>query len=317
MAYARRPYRRRRYGSRYAHSTRWKRGRTSYRGSSSRFARKRVYRRPRTLTKKIMAVSRRKKLDTMLPYTKASPYDDVGNPGGVSFTTSARIHAFGFVATGRSLAANSTNRGIISDDATRTATETYMKSYTERIYMHLETNDPVRWRRICFTWKGPSLFTANLASGGTGAEGSLILGNNDGFHRAITTLFPSSGDSNVIWLQFLDIMFLGQFNADWSDIMSAPLDRRRINVKSDYTTILQSKNDTGTFKQLRRSYRLSSTLIYNDDEQGGGKLETFYSSLQKRSMGDFYIIDLFDFGEGLEGQSVHFTPEAQLRWTER
>jgi len=254
----------------------------------------------------------------MLPYELASPFDDTGNPGGVTFTTDSRIHVFGFVATARALSANLTNRGVVSDAATRTATDCYMKSYTERILVQLEINQPVRWRRVCFTWKSPYLVTASDALGGTGAEGHMWLGNNDGYHRVLTQLFPSSGDTNVIWQQFLDIMFKGEFNRDWADIILAPLDKRRINVKSDYTTVIQSKNDVGTVRQYRRSYRLSSNLTYNDEEEGGGTREAVLSSLYKKSMGDYYIIDFFRFTPTATiNDAISFTPDSCLYWHER
>lgn len=316
MVYSTRRRRYTRYGTRYARRP-TRRVSTGY--SRRRYVRKRVMpRAKRSYTRKrILAVSSRKKLDTMLPYELDGAYDDTGNPGGATFNMTSRVWAFGFVATARSLAANTTNRGIVSDDATRTATECYMKSYTERILVQLEINQPVRWRRVCFTWKSPFLVTSSVALGGTGAEGHMWIGNDDGYHRALTQLFPSSGDTNVIWQQFLDIMFMGEFQKDWTDIILAPLDKRRITVKSDHTTVIQSKNDVGTIRQFRRSYRLSHTLVYNDDEQGGGKRESVLSSLQRKSMGDYYIIDLFDLGLGIEGQTVNFTPEGQLRWTER
>lgn len=259
-----------------------------------------------------------------MPWHTVSPYDGVGTGGSITFTGTTQLWAFIWIATARDITTDGTVVGHAVNDATRTSTRCYMRGLRENVYINVANNRPVRWRRICFTFRGLELLTAALNNGGTGAQG--VFWNNEqasnpnsGYHRNMTQIRPSSGDALVLWQQLLTVVYKGVFDKDWLDPMSAALDNSRVTPKYDRTRVLRSGNDVGTMNQFKLWHPMNSTLVYNDEEIGGDtQLGTVLSANTKFSMGDYYVLDLFDFGPGFTtDDGIQLSIESTLYWHER
>lgn len=93
------------------------------------------------------------------------------------------------------------------------------------------------------------------------------------------------------------ILFKGAEAADWEvsrgGIITAPLDRTRINVKYDKTRTLKSGNADGTMRSYKLWHPMRQTLVYDEDEEGDAQNTTSMSTTGKPGMGDYYVVDIF------------------------
>lgn len=63
---------------------------------------------------------------------------------------------------------------------------------------------------------------------------------------------------------------------------------------------------------------MNKNLTYDDDENGGDLQSNFLSTLGKRGMGDYWVIDIFGAAPGATaGSTLVFAPEASLYWHEK
>lgn len=265
--------------------------------------------------KSILNISSRKKQDNMVAWRRNNVVDP-GALGGSVLNAGSRYWVYGWIATARNGDYQSGGpRGIVNDDATRTASKCYMRGLKEKIRIETQTGHPFLWRRICFKFTGTELITDN-----DGDAFNLWSETSAGFVRA-TTLLDGPGviaPTSDIWNKIATILFKGQVNVDWSELITAPLDRSRVKVAYDSTVRLTSGNAEGKIYSFSRWHPMNKTLQYNDDEEGGGKSMSFLSVNNRQSMGDYYVIDVFDTGiSGDESDALAFTPEATLYWHER
>lgn len=202
-------------------------------------------------------------------------------------------------------------KGTVNDDSARTATACYMRGLKETIEIQTSTGAPWQWRRICFTFRDPSILLSGNAL-------SPFLETSAGFTRLMTNFTATDAASVSTHGAITRLIFKGQQNVDWTDVRTAPLDNTRIDVKCDKTTIISSGNQTGRVKKYNMWHAMNKTLVYDDDENGMTENSAFYSVGDKRGMGDYYVIDLFQSGLGTgTGDSLNFNPTATLYWHER
>jgi len=210
-------------------------------------------------------------------------------------------------ATARDLNATPSSIGAASDEATRTASTCFMKGLREDCQITTSDGLPWQWRRICFTMKGGAL-TATQTTGYQLTETST-----QGVKRVVNTAY---GSGPVGAIQAL--LFRGQAGVDWSNLMSAPLDRTKINVKYDKFRSIRAGNDAGTIRDYKLYHPMNKNLVYDDDENGGKMTTSAYSTISKSGMGDYYVVDLFQPRTGGTNQSVlRFEPTATLYWHEK
>lgn len=189
-----------------------------------------------------------------------------------------------------------------------------MRGVKENIRLELQTNHAYLWRRICFTFVGSELIT-DLTDG---TQYALWQETTAGFVRAVTQLLPSIAPTLTLWNQLADVLFKGQVNQDWTELITAPLDNSRVVPRYDKTVRLTTGNDVGKMLDVKRWHPMNHNLVYNDDEAGGTKITPYLSVNTRRSMGDYYIIDIFDTGTTGDGaDTLTYTPEATLYWHER
>lgn len=262
----------------------------------------------------MLNVTSRKKQDNMVATRKLGVVA-ASSPGGSVVTADERYWAFAWIATARNGDFQFGGpRGIVTDDASRTATRCFMRGLKDKIRFETSTNHCFLWRRICFTFYGPAFITDNT----TGTEYPLWDETSGGYNRTMVQLLPGTAPSTTLWNQLADIIFKGVVNVDWSELMTAPVDNRRIKLKYDKVVRIRSNNEAGIMLDVKRWHPMNSTLIYNDEEQGGGKSMPYLSADQRSSMGDYYVIDLFDTGiSGTGDDALSVTPQGSLYWHER
>lgn len=207
----------------------------------------------------------------------------------------------------------------IADIADRTATTCYMRGLSEHIRFQTNTSVPWIWRRICFTTKD-DIFTASVPGDQNPTQTYRPYfdsgTNNVGMTRNWFNL-GQNNMSNTIDV-FSGIIFKGTQGRDWLDSLTAPVDNSRVTVKSDVTKTIQSNNDRGIIREIKRWYPMNSNLVYNDDENGAGETTSYTSTLAKPGMGDYYIVDLFVSGAGaLSSDRLTVSSTSTLYWHEK
>lgn len=224
-----------------------------------------------------------------------------------------QLYLFPWIATWRNNGANA--GATIFDEAVRTSTTCYMRGLKEKI--RLSTNDGSQWlwRRICFTTKGDNIHAFAV-------PGYNIAKRNDvnGFQRLVNDVYQAAagtGGANVRD-EILDAVFKGTKNIDWSDVMTAPVDTRRVTVYHDKTTQIASGNQNGKQIVCNRWHPMNKNLVYDDEQDGESTDPYSYSVVSKQGMGDYYVIDMIRSAvpQGT-GSALAFTPEATLYWHEK
>lgn len=262
----------------------------------------------------ILNITSRKKRDTMRISTNITAASQMGSTtfaptdaiiiGGTK-TSSPII----WCATARdnSLTNTGGNVGTIIAEATRTATSCFMRGVKEVVQIQVSDGAPWLWRRICFTYKG--LNAAMPAIGGF----QLFFEQSNGFTRCVN-MTPNNTYKDTLE----GLLFKGIRNSDWLDAMTAPIDTRRVTVKYDKTRTLASGNEQGMIRKFNLYHPMNKTIVYDDDEAGGGENIQYFSVQDKAGMGDYFIVDYFQPRIGsTSAQQLAFSVEASLYWHER
>lgn len=262
--------------------------------------------------KSILNLTSVKKRDTMMAFNQSSSST---NPSAGRVTITAGDGADGYTGilwcpTARDN--TQTNAGLpgnVFTPATRTATNCFMRGLKESIEVQTSTGLPWQWRRIVFCAKDPQYFSPAVAP---------YLETSNGYARLLYKNTGGSANDQLLKNNLRTIVFKGSINSDWSDILNAPIDTARIDLKSDVTTIISSGNSNGKLRKFDRWYPMNKSLVYDDDESGGGESPSVYSVQDKRGMGDLYIWDIFVSGiGGTSSDQITFDPAATLYWHER
>lgn len=253
----------------------------------------------------------------MLTAFKPTIFQSVSTiPSGATVDASGpRFQVFGFTATARTIdTSNTAGEANVNDDATRTATRCFMRGIKERLKYETTSGRSYLHRRICLTFMGQEFIKRES----DGLTGSLWQESSAGYVRALTNVLGIGSDTET-WNQMAQVIFKGQVNEDWSDLITAKVDNQRVKLMYDRTYTIRSGNDTGIQKERKLWHAMNKTLIYNDDEAGGSKLPSELSANNRQSMGDYYIFDIFDVGEAPvdEGDQLGFAVQATLYWHER
>lgn len=264
--------------------------------------------------KRILNLTSRKKRDTMLVMSRGgstgtatkAAFQMTPNPYGLT-------NAFLWCATARDMSL--TNPGgfaTIRDEASRTSSTCYMRGLSETIEIQTNSATPWQWRRICFTIRDPTIFTV-------GTPYQPYLETSNGYSRLLYNLAYENATDQSVLEGIREVVFKGQLGVDWDEYITAPVDTRRVTLKSDRTTIIRSSNDVGILRRDKRWYPMNKNLVYDDDESGGGTLpQNVYSTSGKAGMGDYYILDFFR--AGLNSQTtdrLSLNISSSLYWHEK
>lgn len=265
--------------------------------------------------KRILNITSVKHADHMLQANKSDPLNPAVTlaPHFMTSTAGTR-HIFGWVCTARD---NTNLPGVPAgpfDKSSRTSTTCFMRGLKEKILIESETNAPFVWRRILFTFTGQEIL-ADQASTDVATMFAEVA--PQGYVRTTTaiqngTTFPTP----FLRANLVGILFRGVENIDWSDVIDAPVDTTRVKLLYDSKMNINSGNDVGVLKRFSRWHPFNKNLVYNDDENAGGRNASFLSANSRSSMGDVYVIDIFALSTGAEN-NVAFSAQASLYWHER
>lgn len=202
----------------------------------------------------------------------------------------------------------------ISNESARTSTTCYMRGLSEKLRIQSSSGLPWFHRRICFTYKGIDPFQRQYA-GDTGGP-QIQLENTNGFTRLF---FNAQVNNTPNWNNNVNaLIFKGAQGVDWSDIITAPTDTRRITVKFDKTWTYRSGNANGMVRETKLYHPMNKNLVYGDDEAGTSESTNMYSVDSKAGMGDYYVVDMIVSGSGgTSSDLLRIDSTATLYWHEK
>lgn len=173
-------------------------------------------------------------------------------------------------------------------------------------HTHITTggSNPWEWRQIVFTTKG---------LGGLPVVGSYVAHTpENGYMRGQRQ--AEAGLQQIV----NGALFRGTEGVDWIDHMVAPLDRTRMTILSDKTRIIQSGNARGVIRKYSDYFSFNKNLLYDDQEDGQGKVDSRWSVTSKIGMGDVFIMDFFRCAvAGAPVDLLTWASNATLYWHER
>ncbi|QCS37571.1 capsid protein [Tortoise genomovirus 13] len=258
-----------------------------------------------TTRKRILNITTKKKRDSMMPWSVL----DGADAAAPAFMTADKGYQLIWCPTARD---KSTQSGQVdmdakADEAARQSTEVFMRGLKETIQCIPNNGKTWQWRRVCFTLKGAAINSSNGLN-----QPQPFIENTNGYTRALINY-----NSTQVGADMLDMVFRGTQNVDWSNVMTASTDQRRVTIKYDRVRILGSGNAEGRVHQYSLWHPMNKTLVYDDDEAGGQTSLDYFSVSSKAGMGDYYVMDIFQCPNGTGSDNLTFSPEATLYWHER
>ncbi|WGO62807.1 capsid protein [Genomoviridae sp.] len=287
MAYLRkRRYTRRRSGSSKGRKTiRRSAPRSRSTGKTRRFTPKR-----RMSKRAILNTSSRKKRNTMLSWANTSTTNGASvtvGPGPLVVNGSTGYFGI-FCPTAMDLSTGNGLPNYFTNVAERTSTTCYMRGYAENLRIQTGSGLPWFWRRITFAAKSDDFLT--YAPGETGlidTANPSYVDTSNGMERVWKNqLINNATNTLAVWRT---IIFKGAQDKDWSDLLTAPIDTTRVDLKSDSTQTIRSGNANGTVRLNKRWYHMNKNLTFDDDESGEVMTQSYQSVQDKRGMGDYFI----------------------------
>lgn len=221
-------------------------------------------------------------------------------------------------ATARSLATGGANNLYI-DKADRTSTTCYMRGLREVLRIQTSSPLPWVWRRICFTTKDDlfkSSVNGDAAPNQTYSPFFDTATSGIGMTREWFNM-QINNTPNTISV-FNDVIFQGEQDKDWTNILNAKTDSTRVTTMSDSTIALHTGNQSGYFKTHKRWYPMNKNLVYDDDENGVNEQTNYTTTQAKPGMGDYYVLDVFVPGlGGTTADLLTIDSQATLYWHEK
>lgn len=203
-------------------------------------------------------------------------------------------------------------------EVTRQQSRVFARGYKERI--NIVTNDATNWmwRRIVFTTKNrlweafpPGTVEKNY-QGGTGTF-------QPGQVRAVWNFNPALGGAAAAAVNYS--VFEGERGNDWLNFMNAKTNKKFITVLSDTTKKLEGMNNSPRQYHFNRWYEFNKNFTYNEKERGETKpsedYQSKFSSMENGTMGDVYVLDLFNSANGTSSNQLSFQPHGTYYWHEK
>nr|QCQ85191.1 capsid protein [Finch associated genomovirus 2] len=288
MAYRRSAVRRTSRRTRRSYGRTASRPRRTYSRKTYGRTKRRSY--PRMTVRRILNKTSQKKSDTMMTWTNMRPDSSPGNtdftPGpaelnGNPGTWSTMV----FCPTAR---VSEDQQGVLGSKANtsmRTSATVFARGYRENLTLSTISGRGWQWRRICISMKGDTL---NMGDNDPSTS-PVFRETSQGYMRLITH-GPAA--------RVNDVLFKGTQNTDWQDVMTAPLDTRRIKVHSDKLYHIRSGNADGVTRHYKLWYPMNKNIYYEDDETGNEMQPSPFSVENNYGLGDYYIIDFFKSNRG-------------------
>lgn len=218
-------------------------------------------------------------------------------------------NAFLWNATAQSLDGTS----VVPNQASRTATNCYMKGLSEHLRVSTSSGLPWFHRRICFTSKKTYEPATNP---GATVPRVTFLDTTSGIERLWFNISRNNDSADELTLYAF--LFRGVINQDWTDPIIAPVDPTRVTKMFDRTWVYKSGNQVGTHREHKLYHSMEKTLMYDDDEAGEQELQSYYSTTAKPGMGNYFVVDIFSaLAGGTSSDIIKIDSNATLYWHER
>jgi len=256
--------------------------------------------------RRILNVTSRKKVDTMLPVVITESV--VVTPG--SFTAASPLTGL-FIPNAR------TSRTSITNPAVRNASDIFAVGYKEKVQIVVDGGGTFMWRRIVFYLKGEDLRGAMDSSDSGNIPAQLFNQTTEGGCRRV--IGPLEGSSNARQ-EMQAYVFRGQVDVDWANDLTAPVDTRRVTVMSDRTRVIRPGNNTGAGRLYNLWYPIRRTISYEDDMESAVVGDKPFSTAGLRGIGDMYILDIMGIVNTQTTApftTYTFSPEGSFYWHER
>lgn len=220
-------------------------------------------------------------------------------------------YVFPFCPTARNLVTGPGGPNNSINEAQRTATNCYMIGYKETIEIQISDGCPWQWRRVVVR------ATGNVQALISAPNENLYTDTSTGEGMLRTTNALSGNRNQGSMFALFQVLFEGQNSSDWTDPMTANLDRNSFTVVSDKTRTLSSGNEQGMIRKFKSYTPLNARLQYDDDETGETSSTSYSSVNTGQGMGNLYVIDLFRARYGNTTSNLWFSPQGKLYWHEK
>lgn len=257
-------------------------------------------------SRRVLNITSRKKVDNMMPVVIAE--DNVETVG--PYTSQSPMLSL-FVPNARR------TRTSITNPAVRNVSDIFAVGYKERVRVDVMGGATFMWRRVVFMLKGSDLRVAMNSSNSGNIPNQLYDQTTEGGCRRV--IGPLLGQTNAL-TELQTYVFRGQEDVDWADQFTAPLDTRRITVKSDKLRVIRPGNDTGASRVYKCWYPIRRTISYEDDMESDTVGDRAFSTTGLRGIGDMYVMDIMSITNNTSDApetSYKFGPEGSFYWHER
>lgn len=240
--------------------------------------------------RRILNISTEKKRDTMTLLTDFVEEGGSGVSAGPAIlyppspTNIRSEYCVVFSPTARGATFSDGTHGTKYYQALRTSAITYCVGLREVITLQTTGPGAWQWRRICFTMKGEDLYLTDRDTFDLSTSPVARL-TSDGLKRAFL-----NQDSSM---RTRDVVFAGERNKDWNDVITARLDTNLIKPLYDKRMVIRSGNDAGNVITRKMWHAMGHNLRYDEDETGDRMTESYYSTEGRIGMGDYYVVDFF------------------------
>lgn len=262
----------------------------------------------------ILNLTARKKRDTMIQISNTTLSGTVRVPTtGPVVINGGTGGWFYWSPTARDLDTVAGQPNTVSQEASRTATSVFFRGLNERLEIQTSSAVPWKWRRIIF-WTKSKEFLAS--SSGATFDYRGWLETSAGVARPFINSFLNANNSQQALQSSL--IFAGTEGQDWSDILVAKVDTRRVDLVSDKTIIINSGNDTGVFRKHHRWYGMNKSVVYDDDQIGDEESTSAFSVTDKRGAGNLIVFDIMrPHASGTSSDLLRIDAESTVYWHEK
>lgn len=276
---------------------------------------------PRTRIRKraVLNVTSRKKRDTMLSFSNSDGNGVQRAPAaGPAVIRGDSIGVFFWCPTARVMDTAAGVPGSVIQEAVRTSTTCYWRGVKESIDVETNTGVPWYWRRIVFTYRALHEPFNEQVPGSTDPLATLspYIESSNGYARFWND--QTINNAGTTGIERFNILFRGSQGQDWSNLMTAPVDTRRVGLLYDKRIPLSSGNANGVYRQFQRWHPFNKNIVYDDDETGDQQFSSVFSVDDKRGLGNVYILDMIVAGaQGTASDLLRVESTATAYWHEK
>lgn len=208
------------------------------------------------------------------------------------------------------------SRTSITNPAVRNSADIFAVGYKEKVRIDIIGGATFMWRRIVFMLKGDDLRRFMDSSNNGNIPGQLYDQTTEGGCRRV--IGPLLGVTNA-QKELQQYVFRGQQDTDWVDQFTAPVDTRRVTVKSDRTRTIRPGNATGASRAYKFWYPIRRTISYEDSMESNVVGDRPFSTAGLRGIGDMYVMDIMALTNAgtSTATTYRFSPEGSFYWHER